>query len=88
MMKQQAYAVVGLPGVVEDGAHGEIGQEPGRPFRVRKKERHVTGSHNCQHGPARESDKPIVAKKSRNGDGAKGLCSERALVERRGEPLV
>jgi hypothetical protein len=88
MVKQQANAAIGLSGVVEGGAHRKIDQEPGRPCKVRWGSQHAAGNHNRRGGLARESDKPIVAKKSRNGDGAKGLYYGRAQVERGGEPIV
>ena len=86
--KQQARAVVGLPGVVEGGAFRKIDWEPGRPCKARESAQRDAGNHNRMGGLDRESDKPILATKSRNGDGAKGLYYERAAVERGGEPLV
>jgi hypothetical protein len=88
MVKQQVRTTIGLPGVIEGGTRRKIGQEPGRPSKVRMEAQHDAGNHNCMRGLARESDKPIVVMKSRNGDGAKGLYCERAEVERGGEPLV
>ena len=87
MVKQQARATIGLPGVVEDGAHGKNDQEPGRPGKMRKRQ-HATGNHNRKRGLCRESDKPIVVMKRSNVRGAKGLYCKRATVKRGGEPLA
>lgn len=86
--KQQAYATVGLPGMIEDGAYRKIYQEPGIADKAPMERRHHVGKHNHRDGFVRESDKPIVVMRSRNGDRAKGLCCECATVETGGEPLV
>src|SRR4030067_3303950 len=88
MVKQQVQATIGLSGVTEGGGRRKIGQEPGRPCKVRRGVQHDAGNHNRIRGLGRESDKPIVAEKSCNRDGAKGLYYERAIVEREGEPIV
>jgi hypothetical protein len=88
-VKEQVEATVGLPGVKEDGAFRESVQEPGRPVRVDRKCHRHSGNHNWMDDPARESEKLIVARKSRSSrDGAKELYCECATEGRRGEPLV
>jgi len=73
-VKEQAPAAVGLPGVIEDGALQKSVQEPGRPVRVDRECHRHSGNHNWMDDPGRESEKLIVAEKSRSSrDGAKGL---------------
>jgi hypothetical protein len=88
MVKQQVQAAIGLPGVIEDSAHGQSVQEPGRPCEVRDESQHDAGNHNRIGGLVWESEKPIVAMKRSNVCGAKGLYCKRARVERGGVPLV
>jgi hypothetical protein len=88
MVKQQVQATIGLSGVIEDSAHRKIGQEPGRPCKVRKESQHDAGNHNCISDLVWESEKPILAMKRSNICGAKGLYCKRARVERGGVPLV
>jgi hypothetical protein len=88
MVKQQVQAAIGLPGVIEDSAHGKIVQEPGRPCKEDKEVQHDVGNHNCISVLVRDSEKPILAMKRSNVCGAKGLYCKRAKVEREGKPLV
>jgi hypothetical protein len=72
MRKQQANALMKLSGVEGDSAQGKIRQEPGRPGRAVETHQQAAGIHNWSLNSGRESERPIVAKKSGNADGAKG----------------
>jgi hypothetical protein len=66
-MKQRARAVTEQPGWKETARADRSVEEPGRPARGWE-------SHSVKETePERESEKPGVAKKSGNADGAKGL---------------
>ena len=88
MVKQQAQAAIGLPGVIEDGAHREIVLGTWETLQGAEEPQHDAGNHNRIGGLVWESEKPIVAMKRGNVCGAKGLYCKRARVERGGVPLV
>jgi hypothetical protein len=73
-MKEWVNAVVGLPGVRGCSAQGQISrgtwetrQGGGVATQSNRQREPITVS-----GPCRESERPIVAGKSGNADGAKG----------------
>lgn len=81
-MKQWVEAVAGLPGVRGGSAQGKISRgtwetrSGGGVQRTRPRWREQTTAS----GSGRESERPILARKSGNSDGAKGPCWKQAEV--------
>jgi hypothetical protein len=93
-MKQWAEAVAGLPGVRGGSAQGQISrgtwetrQGGGVATRGNRQREQITAGGSC-----RESERPIVARKSGNADGAKGPHWKQAEVRgkenRLGQPTT
>src|SRR5689334_3552471 len=93
-MKQRARAVAGLPGVRGDSAQGQIsrGTWEVRYSAARRRRCNCGRESITARRLRRESERPIVAKKSGNADRAKGPCWKQADVRgkenRLGQPTT
>src|SRR3990170_7687214 len=80
-MKQRAEAIVGLSGVVGDGACRQVSRGTWETRQSGWQTQRTAGIHNRGSGSGRESERLIVAKKRGNACGAKGPCWRHAEQE-------
>ena len=66
--------LLGFPGWLGAARVNRSVEEPGKPCRVRAEAINVRREDITAGRPCGESERPIVAQKSGNADGAKGPC--------------
>src|ERR1017187_5481873 len=88
-MKPWVEAVAGFPGVRGCSVQGqisrgtwEIRQGSSVATRGNRQREYITVSGSC-----RKTERPVVAGKSGNADGAKGASLKTSCCKRKGEPL-